>query len=194
MVAARDARSNIVENKTISEAYLETQKELHKNPSYGMASVSMAPMIGQIIKATKIKSLSDYGAGKKRLNAALAQQGLNGYEYLPYDPAFPEYGKPEAADLVCCIDVLEHIEPELLSHVLDDLQRITRNLGFFSIHLAPAHKILPDGRNAHLIQETISWWLLKLAPRFEVIQLQSHQVYGSGFWVIVRGKQGAGLN
>lgn len=176
------------DNRTISAEYLATQQELHKIPSYGMASVSMAPMIGQIIKAAKIKTLSDYGAGKMRLHSTLSQQGVEGYEYLPFDPAFPEYGEPQPADLVCCIDVLEHVEPELLGHVLDELQRITRNLGFFSIHLAPAQKILPDGRNAHLIQETVSWWLLQLAPRFEVIQLQTHQVYGSGFWIIVRKK------
>ena len=174
--------------RTISDEYRETQKELHKIPSYGMASVSMAPLIGQIITAAKIRSLSDYGAGKMRLHGALTQQGIAGYEYLPFDPAFPEYGDPRPADLVCCIDVLEHVEPDLLAHVLDDLQRITRNLGFFSIHLAPAQKILPDGRNAHLIQESVSWWLLQLAPRFEVVQLQTHQVYGNGFWIIVRKK------
>ena len=154
-----------------------------------MDSVSMAPLICQIIKASQAKSLSDYGAGKMRLNAALAGHGVQGYQYFPYDPAFPEYGAPKEADLVCCIDVLEHVEPELLSHVLDELQRITRNLGFFSIHLTPAHKVLPDGRNAHLIQETVSWWLLQIAPRFEVVQLQTHQIYGSGFWIIVRRKQ-----
>jgi hypothetical protein len=173
---------------TISESYRQAQKELHKNPAYGMASVSMAPMIAQIMKATRVASLSDYGAGKMRLKDALISHEVTDFDYRPYDPAFPEYGAPREADLVCCIDVLEHIEPDRLDHVLDDLQRITRQIGFFSIHLGPAQKILTDGRNAHLIQETVSWWLLKLAPRFEVLQLQTHQIHGNGFWIIVRHK------
>jgi hypothetical protein len=173
---------------TISDSYLQAQKELHKNPAYGTASVSMAPMIAQIMKATKVTSLSDYGAGKMRLKDALSSHGVTDFEYRPYDPVFPEYGAPRAADMVCCIDVLEHIEPDRLDQVLDELQRVTQQIGFFSIHLGPAQKVLPDGRNAHLIQETVSWWLLKLAPRFEVFQLQTHNIHGNGFWIIVRRK------
>ncbi|MFY7856371.1 MAG: hypothetical protein ACOVQT_09555 [Rubrivivax sp.] len=175
-----------MDTATISEAYRQSQQTLHQNPAYGMASVAMAPLVAQVIRAAGVRSLSDYGAGKKRLHGALTEQGIADLAYLPYDPAFPEYGPPQAADLVCCIDVLEHVEPECLDAVLDDLRRVTVRLGFFSIHLGPAQKFLPDGRNAHLIQQSISWWLLRLAPRFEVVQLQTHQVHGNGVWVIVK--------
>ena len=103
-------------------------------------------------------------------------------DYRPYDPAFPDYGAPRPADLVCCIDVLEHIEPDYLGNVLEDLSRITVGHGFFSIHTGPATKRLADGRNAHLIQQPASWWLPRLCLWFEVDALQRSP---GGFFIIV---------
>ena len=172
-------------NKTITEEYKKLQQELHKNPNYGVASLEFAPLVADLIKQANVLSVSDYGAGKKNLLRGLAECNINPSKYFPYDPAFPEYGNPKTADLVCCIDVLEHIEPALLENVLCDLALITKKVGFFSIHMGPASKILKDGRNAHLIQKPTSWWLPKIAKHFEVIQLQAHQIMGKGFWIIV---------
>ena len=95
--------------KTISEEYRKLQQELHENTNYGIASTNFAPIVSEIIKVFKINSLTDYGAGKKRLFESLEKLNNIPKEYFPYDPAFPEYGEPKEADLVCCIDVLEHI-------------------------------------------------------------------------------------
>lgn len=171
---------------TISEAYRQMQQALHQNPNYGVASLAFAPTVAEVIRQSGIRSVSDYGAGKKNLLKGLAQAGVAQLQYHPYDPAFPEYGSPQPADLVCCIDVLEHVEPELLDNVLQELARITVNLGFFSIHQGPAAKVLSDGRNAHLIQQPSSWWLPRLSQYFEVVHLQSHQTMGHGIWVIVK--------
>jgi hypothetical protein len=84
--------------------------------------------------------------------------------------------------MVACIDVLEHIEPACLEEVLDDLMRLTKAVGFFSVHTGPAIKTLSDGRNAHLIQQPPEWWLPKFIERFEV---QTFQRVESGFYVIV---------
>lgn len=172
-------------DQTISENYLQLQKELHQNPNYGVASLSFAPIVADIMRQTQCKTLSDYGAGKKRLLEGLRGAGFVPDSYMPYDPVFPEYGNPQPADLVCCIDVLEHIEPELLPNVLSDLASITHRLGFFSVHMGPAGKVLSDGRNAHLIQKPSSWWLKRLVAHFEILHLQSHQMMGQGFWVLV---------
>ena len=174
-------------NMVITESYRKMQQELHLNPNYGVASLAFAPLIAQIISALKIRSISDYGAGKRNLLNGLKKIGINDFEYLPYDPAFPEYGMPSPADLVCCIDVLEHIEPELIENVLNELATIVCSFGFFSIHTGPAIKVLSDGRNAHLIQKPCSWWREKLQLRFEVIRLEMLGD-GSGFWVIVQPK------
>ena len=116
---------------TITSEYLEQQKILHQNPNYGVASLSFAPIIADFIRQTGVNSISDYGAGKKNLLLGLQRHGINPIEYYPFDPAFEEYGEPMPADLVCCIDVLEHIEPEKLENVLLELSKITLNFGFF---------------------------------------------------------------
>lgn len=171
--------------KIISKEYLDLQKELHLNPDYGVASLQMAPTVKKIYEDSNFKSISDYGAGKKNLQKKLIELGLKDFQYYPYDPVFPEYGLPKKADIVCCIDVLEHIEEEYLNNVLDELKNITINLGFFTIATIPAGKFLKDGRNAHLIQKPASWWLPLLCPRFEIEFLQNIPL---GFLVIVRSK------
>jgi len=172
-------------SKTISKEYLETQKQLHQNPNYGQASLAMAPFVKKIFENSKFISLSDYGAGKKNLEKKLKELSLKNFDYYPYDPAFPEYGPPKKADIVCCIDVLEHIEEEYLTNVLDELKKITMKLGFFTIATKPAGKFLKDGRNAHLIQKPASWWLTMMCSRFEINYLQKIPL---GFLLIVEAK------
>ena len=169
----------------ISKEYLNLQKKLHENENYGMASASLALSVKKLFRANSFVSISDYGAGKKNLQKALLNIGLKDFEYFPFDPAFPEYGSPKEADIVCCIDVLEHIEEVYLSNVLDELKKITINLGFFTIATKPAGKFLRDGRNAHLIQKPASWWLPMMCSRFEIEFLQNIPL---GFLLIVKAK------
>lgn len=173
-------------DQTISETYREMQRQLHSNPQYGVASLAYAKLVKALFDSTNSKSISDYGAGKCNLKVGLQKEGLLNFAYYPYDPAFPEYGPPRQADLSCCIDVLEHIEPEFLDAVLRDLVRITPRVGFFTVASGPAKKTLVDGRNAHLIQEPREWWL----PRFEEVfnVLKASEQSAHGFWVIVKSK------
>jgi len=158
--------------QTISEQYRRQQQELHKNPNYGVASLGFGGVVKKLIEESGARSLADYGAGKCNLKRVLDEMGMTGVAYFPYDPAFPEYGPAKPADLVCCIDVLEHIEHEYLDNVLDELRSITVRWGLYSIHTGPAIKGLADGRNAHLIQQPSSWWLPRLCQRFEIDHLQ----------------------
>jgi hypothetical protein len=170
----------------ISPAYLALQQRLHEDPNYGVASLDFVSVIKDIMVQTKAQSLSDYGAGKCNLQRGLLAQGMTSHAYFPYDPAFPEYGPPKPADLVCCIDVLEHIEIEFLDAVLLDLKEITRKCGFFSVHCGPAVKVLADGRNAHLIQQPSSWWLPRFCQHFEIAYLDRTP---GGFWVFVEARR-----
>ena len=76
--------------------------------------------------------------------------------------------------------------PIKLDLVLDEIATITTGLGFFTVHMGPAGKILSDGRNAHLIQKPTSFWLPKLCQYFNILELQQHKVFGDGFWCIVQ--------
>jgi hypothetical protein len=176
-----------VARETITDAYRAEQQKLHGNKRYGVASLTYAPLVSKLLKIGKCHSLSDYGAGKCNLKVALGLSDGGPVAYQPYDPAFPAYGPPRPADLVTCIDVLEHIEPELLGNVLDELSSITRRLAFLTVHTRPAKKVLSDGRNAHLIQEPPSWWIDRLTSRFEILHLQA---VPKGFFVIAGAKHG----
>lgn len=152
----------------ISDEYREMQKTLHENPEYGVSSVLYAPVVDLVISQYQIKEILDYGAGKCRLRDSLTEY----VKYYAYEPSNPDLAEsPKPRELVCCIDVLEHIEPDCLMDVLDDLKRLVLKYGLFTIHTGPAMKILPDGRNAHLTQEPWSWWQDKLEERFKIVRV-----------------------
>lgn len=166
----------------ISESYRKQQEKLHKNPNYGVASIEYAPFVSKIINQLQVTELLDYGAGKGNLAKHLKVD--HDLEVNHYDPARPQWADtPDSSQMVTCIDVLEHIEPELLDNVLNDLKRCTEFYGFFTVHTGPAVKVLDDGRNAHLTQESAAWWLPKFLERWELI---TYQIQPNGFYVLVR--------
>jgi hypothetical protein len=168
----------------ISPAYLEQNKQLHSEPGYGTKGYHYAKEIIPLANALRSADILDYGCGQRTLEKAL------GLPIRNYDPCIPGLDSPpEPADIVVCTDVLEHIEPDCLDAVLDDLKRVTRHLGFFVVDTRPAVKILPDGRNAHLIQEPAEWWFPKFFSRWEIVQVATRFIRADkrcGFTVIVR--------
>lgn len=170
----------------ISEDYRKLQQQLHQNPDYGVASVHYAPLVAEVLDAVGANELLDYGAGKGRLGMTLKHHIQRPLTIHHYDPAIPEWSSPaRPCGFVACIDVLEHIEPDLLDNVLDDLARVTAGVGVFTVHTGPAVKFLPDGRNAHLIQKPPSWWLPKFMDRFELVTFNRMPM---GFWIAVERK------
>jgi FkbM family methyltransferase len=170
----------------ITEQYRAEQTALHAKGNYGTASLQYGSTVAALLSQTGATSLLDYGCGSKRslLQALRLPESV---VYEGYDPAVPEYSaRPLPAEIVCCIDVLEHIEPEFLDNVLDHLAELCDPYGFFTIHSGPAQKVLSDGRNAHLTQQGPEWWLPRLKQRFDVLQLVA---IPSGFAVAVRSLQ-----
>jgi hypothetical protein len=167
---------------TISEEYRKQIRNLHEvDAQFGGGSY--ADVVAQIVMSLESKSICDYGAGKQKLNHYLKVEHGTNIPYFPFDPAYPEYGPPKKADLLCCIEVLEHIEPELLDQVLKQISEFTESYAFLTIHCTASTKTLPDGRNAHLIQMPTSWWLKKLSDYFEVQWLR--KTSKDGFAVLV---------
>jgi hypothetical protein len=151
----------------ISSEYQQLIRELHeREDSFGGGR--HVHVVAQLMRKFNVGTLSDYGAGKMRLAEVLRKEFALQFDYFPYDPAFPEYGVATPADLVCCIEVLEHIEPDHIDAVLEELASITVKYGFFTVHCAESGKVLADGRNAHILQRPISWWLTKLSHNFEI--------------------------
>lgn len=168
-VTGKEAVIGYNKPELISDAYREQNAQLHReNLAYGVGAGRHADVIKKLVATMKTPdslpvSVLDYGCGKSYLQKAL------GFPIYEYDPAI--VGKeesPRPADLVCCLDVLEHIEPEHLTFVLDDLRRCTKQMGYFVINTGPAAKKLPDGRNTHLIQQGEAWWCDRLSAFFVI--------------------------
>jgi 2-polyprenyl-3-methyl-5-hydroxy-6-metoxy-1,4-benzoquinol methylase len=156
----------------ISDAYREQQEAMHRMPrGYGgVNSVAYGSDVLAIIEEENAQEVLDYGAGKGHLGEYLFRNGFKGV-YIPYDPGIAYWSEtPKPCEMVVCMDVLEHIEPDLLDNVLADLQRVTIKSGVFSVHSRPAKKSLPDGRNAHLTIEPPQWWQAKIAKHFTIVQ------------------------
>lgn len=160
--------------------YQLLQEKLHAQGEYGTGGHRHAPRILDLARKLGTRSVLDYGCGKRTLAAAMP------FAITSYDPFIPECSAdPVPHDLVVCGDVLEHIEPDCLFDVLVHLHSKTGKMIFFDVACRPAKKVLADGRNAHLIQESNSWWLEKLMQFYEPLLFQD---YGGGFIAVATPK------
>ena len=143
-------------NTLISAGYLAIMKHSHAEDEWGTTAHLNAYRILPWLINSGSNTLLDYGAGKGSFKNAPEMQGYTVHEY---DPAIPKISKsPAPCGFVVCIDVLEHVEPECLRSVMEDLKRVGINEGYFIISLVPAYLTLIDGRNAHIMLREASWW------------------------------------
>jgi FkbM family methyltransferase len=153
----------------ISKEYVELNHKLHQdNPTYGMGGSKYAKTVIDLTKSlitptNQFVKVLDYGCGKGMLAKSLP------FSIEQYDPAIPEYSTiPAPADIVVCTDVLEHIEEDKLMYVLQDLKRVTKQIGYFVISTRKAVKTYSNGKNAHLIVQGKDWWEKKLKKFFDI--------------------------
>lgn len=154
----------------ISDEYRVLNSALHdSNENYG-AGVTTKKWFTAVVQFSQVigaSSILDYGSGKGALGKALSHLLV-----VNYDPSIPDYSdEPDPADLVVSLDVLEHIEPDCIDNVLDDIQRLATKGVFLTINMMPAQKVLADGRNAHILQRPIEWWMPKLMQRWQVVNI-----------------------
>lgn len=167
----------------ITDAYkaLQTQYHLDRD-DYGRSGHKWADKIQAWAKQLGTRDIIDYGCGKQTLQKAIP------FPITNYDPCIPGLDAlPFPHDFVVCTDVLEHIEPDCIDGVLDHLAALTKRLIFIVVATRPAVKFLPDGRNAHLIQEEPNWWMPQIFSRFDV---QSYQRMGEGEFVVLAFPKG----
>lgn len=148
----------------ISEEYSKLLKNYHKRKdSFGESKNPESYYLLHYIQDLPIKSFLDYGCGKggliKELKKLYPNMIVEGY-----DPGTLEFEKhPENRfNFVSSIDVLEHIEREYIDEVLLDIRNLSSKYIYLLIAHTPAKKNLPDGRNAHILQEPLEWWIKKL--------------------------------
>ena len=154
----------------ISEGYRALNRQLHDHHSeYGSGGGEYAPEVVRLCRKRSYRTVLDYGCGKGSM-----AQSIRSLEpaltVLEYDPAVPGKTEPPAqpVDMLVCTDVLEHIEPDFIHHVLRHIASLTRQTAFLAINCQPAIKTLPDGRNAHLIVEPKEWWLAQVEQHMRI--------------------------
>lgn len=162
----RSRKVDIAYNKPelISEEHKRLNYQLHQdNPNYGMGGAKHADTVLNLSKQLNTTDILDYGAGKMMLQKSLP------FPIFNYDPAIPSISEtPRPATIVICSDVLEHIEPDKLNFVLDDLKRCVKQVGYFVISTRKAVKTYANGENTHSIVQGKEWWEKKLSKFFDV--------------------------
>ena len=142
--------------------YIKQLQSLHSDTSRQQGFGGKIKKLGNFhnfMNKWKPSSLLDYGCGKGSILAYLNQSYPN-TSCIGYDPAVQMFNNMPRSNFDCVFsnDVLEHIEPNFITDVLLHIDSLSKKYVWLRIDTMPARKILPDGRNAHLIQETNDWW------------------------------------
>ena len=170
-------------NNLISEEYKNVLRKIHSSEAWGQASANYIDEI--LTHINEFKNVLDYGAGCGNFKTDMSK--YSNIDIIEYEPGRPELENNNIpCEFVVCVDVLEHIEPEFIENVLMDLKRVTLKKGFFTICTRPAQRILPNGWNAHLIQEDNSWWISKIKKYFNILKIREEGY--SDLVVIVEAK------
>jgi len=173
----------------ISDQYMDLNRRLHmQDEGYGLGGWRWSSYFYHHVMARHLKPqehlrILDYGAGKGSFKThliteiTLSMKPLS-YEIEEYDPAMPGIDIPPTRktpyDVVTCLDVLEHVEPNCLEHVLEHIKTISKK-AFLVIACKASNKTLPDGRNAHLIVESREWWFERLLRHWDTVTPLPHK-------------------
>lgn len=165
----------------ISGEYLALNEQCHsESDEWGQGGIRWLPYITKEMRHLECVTVLDYGCGKGDLVRALTDDGFMATGYDPAVSEFHHRGYVEGLhDYVACTDVLEHIEYEWIDAVLAEISDTARRGAFLVISLRKAQKLLPDGRNAHLIVEPEPWWYIKLETYFSDFDIE-YDVYLTG--------------
>ena len=147
-------------DKVASPEYREQLQQMYDTESWSGGAARYAFEVYWLMRLTHSQTVLDYGCGPGSLANSLKAVRVMCREF---DPGIPGKAQmPSQADLVACIDVMEHVEPDRLDMVLRHIYDLTGRAAFFLISTRSAEKRLPDGRNAHLIIDNGRWWYEKL--------------------------------
>lgn len=163
--------------ETSSEEYIILNEELHSRPEgYGGRGYKWLSSLMYFAGKVGGQTILDYGAGQRSLAKTWHKDYKGRDQYIQaiyeYDPAVKgiKKGRREVC-LVNCTDVLEHVEPDLLENVFQDLATLGKKGCFMVIATRLSNKVLKNGKNSHLIIETPSWWYEKAKKYWSTVTM-----------------------
>jgi 2-polyprenyl-3-methyl-5-hydroxy-6-metoxy-1,4-benzoquinol methylase len=151
----------------LSEQYRKVLEKEHASSEWGVTGHLLASQVHQIMTLEGLNTLLDYGCGQGKLGQWFAKNAPQ-MDLREYEPGIPRRAAmPDPAQIVACIDVMEHVEPEYVVNVLDHIQKLAQHRVYFNISTCLAGRILNDGRNAHLTIKPHKWWIALLRERWD---------------------------
>lgn len=171
----------------ISEQYRALNAREHEAQNgYGVNGHRHLKTVLNMVSRLGAKTVLDYGCGQGSLakHARRVSEAL----FINYDPAVPEFATlPLPVDLVVCTDVLEHVEPLLMSNVLEHIQGLACKGAFFEIACRPAKRVLSDGRNAHINLHDGMFWLDTIRWYFDIVEMHASPKHSVQLVCVPRG-------
>ena len=153
---------------------LNLYSELHiSKPRYGASGRTHTDKVYDVIQKFKPNSILDFGCGKGTLKRELE---LKGVVVDNYDPAIPEWSTiPQSSyEMVVTTDVLEHLYPDEISLVFEEIYKLSPSVVYNIICTRIAKQILPDGSNAHKTVEDKDWWDNKIKLFFSEYEVSTY--------------------
>lgn len=155
--------------KLMSEEYLQLLRKKHADKPWGGAGHTWADHCSGYLDFIEPRPVTflDYGCGRGTFKSSMEAQHPDEVVVHEYDPGIPEKSQwPEAADVVVCTDVLEHVEEQYVDDTLAALAGLTKKFCFMVIACTLSYSTLPDGRNTHLTVQPPAWWKDKVKAGF----------------------------
>lgn len=149
---------------------IDQYKKLHEDPKrfWGASFNRHGDLLRPYIKKYGIESILDFGSGKgdQYKEQGLHRKYFHGIKPRLYDPAVEGINKlpKKSFDMVFSTDVLEHLEYEDLDATLNLIYSRATKFVYHGIANWETGRLLDDGRDMHIIQEDIHWWVDKIKP------------------------------
>jgi len=151
----------------ITEGYLAILKQMtDENSQWGNSGYRHAPGVLTLAEGCHAPDILDYGCGTGSLGEALKDSRINVWNY---DPVHEPLGR-RVCKVVACIDVMEHVEPDCIEDVMDDIATLGLH-SYYVISLRKAYAVLPDGRNAHISLMDADRWLERMRARYDSLDV-----------------------
>ena len=162
-----------------SKEYQQQIIQLHKDREKHGRRKFHDEEIDFIMNEFNPKSIFDFGCGKGTFLKQMKELYPK-IKMIGFDPGIVEYTnvKKVPCELLISCDVLEHVEPDHVDDTLKEIDTLFTKFAFFKIANYEAKAVLPDVRNAHLIQEDENWWKKKVEknmPKSNIVKCYLHQ-------------------
>ena len=170
----------------VTDYYRKVLETEHSLGEWGVASTYQAETVYKLMRKWNQTELLDYGAGVGNLYKTLVKFNPNVVVHH-YEPGIEKWNViPQPCNMVVCIDVIEHIEPECLDAVLLDLVRVTKKFAFITICTIEAQRVLNNGWNAHINIKTAAEWQNIFSQHFNILK---SNIYESGIELWLHAKE-----